>query len=85
MEGLIMAKGYAAKKPGGKLEAFEFDLGPLGDHQVEIKVDYCGICHSDLHMIDNDWGMSMYPMVPGHEVIGTILALGSHVKGLSVG
>lgn len=80
-----MAKGYAAKEAGGKLEFFEYDLGPLGDHQVEVNVDYCGICHSDLHMIDNSWGMSMYPLVPGHEVIGTIQSVGSHVKGLSVG
>ena len=80
-----MTKGYAAKEAGGKLEVFEYDLGPLGDHQVAIKVDYCGICHSDLHMIDNSWGMSAYPIVPGHEVIGTIEAVGSHVKGLAVG
>ena len=80
-----MAKGFAATQAGGLLEFFEYDLGQLGDHQVEVKVDYCGICHSDLHMIDNSWGMSMYPLVPGHEVIGTIQAVGSHVKGLAIG
>jgi uncharacterized zinc-type alcohol dehydrogenase-like protein len=85
MEEQIMTKGYAAKQPGDKLEVFEYDLGPIGDHQVAIKVKYCGICHSDLHMIDNSWGMSQYPLVPGHEVIGTIEAIGSHVKGLSIG
>jgi uncharacterized zinc-type alcohol dehydrogenase-like protein len=80
-----MTKGYAAKKAGGNLEVIEYDLGPLGDHQVDIKVEYCGICHSDLHMIDNSWGISQYPLVPGHEIIGKIEALGSHVKGFVVG
>jgi len=80
-----MTKGYAATRPGGKLELIEYDLGPLGDHQVDIKVEYCGICHSDLHMIDNAWGMSSYPIVAGHEVIGKVEAVGAHVKGLSVG
>jgi uncharacterized zinc-type alcohol dehydrogenase-like protein len=80
-----MTKGYAAMKPGGRLELIDYDLGPLGDHQVDIKVDYCGICHSDLHMIDNSWGMSQYPLVPGHEIIGKVEALGSHVKGLVIG
>jgi len=80
-----MVKGYAAKQPGGKLELFEYDLGPLGDHQVAIRVEYCGLCHSDIHMIDNDWGMSQYPLVPGHEVIGIIEAVGNHVKHLAAG
>jgi uncharacterized zinc-type alcohol dehydrogenase-like protein len=80
-----MTKGYAASKAGGKLEVFEYDLGPLGDHQVDIKVDYCGICHSDLHMIDNNWGMSQFPLVPGHEIVGRIEAMGAHVQGLTVG
>ena len=85
MEEQFMTKGYAATKAGGKLELFEYDLGPLGDHQVDIKVDYCGICHSDLYMIDNSWGMSQYPLVAGHEIIGKVEAVGSHVKGLVIG
>ncbi len=80
-----MTKGYAAATPGGSLELIEYDLGPLGDHQVDIKVEYCGLCHSDLHMIDNAWGMSQYPLVPGHEIIGRIEAMGTHVEGLSIG
>lgn len=80
-----MTKGYAAASPGGKLELIEYDPGPLGDHQVDIKVEYCGMCHSDLHMIDNAWGMSMYPLVAGHEIIGKIEAVGNHVKGLVAG
>lgn len=76
---------YAAHKNGGRLEAFEFDPGPLGDEQVEIKVEHCGICHSDLSMLDNEWGRTQYPLVPGHEVVGTVTAAGSAAKGVAVG
>jgi uncharacterized zinc-type alcohol dehydrogenase-like protein len=78
-------KAYAALAKGGKLQPFEFDPGPLRDDHVEIKVTYCGICHSDLSMINNEWGITAYPFVPGHEVVGTIAAVGSHVKHLKVG
>lgn len=78
-------KGYAAKEPKQRLEPFEYEPGPLGRHEVEVKVSHCGICHSDLAMIDNDWGFSEYPLVPGHEVIGTIAALGSDVDGVKLG
>ncbi len=78
-------KAYAAMSKGAPLVPFEFDPGPLGDEQVEIAVSHCGICHSDLSMIDNEWGQSAYPLVPGHEVIGTISALGSHAKNLTIG
>ena len=67
-----MIQAYAAKEPGGKLEPFEYNPGALGASQVEIEVDYCGICHSDLSMLDNEWGMTTYPFVPGHEVAGRI-------------
>ncbi len=80
-----MVKGYAAKEPGGKLEVLEYDLGPLGDHQVEVKVEYCGLCYTDISMIDNTLGVSFYPLVLGHEVIGTIKAVGSSVKGREIG
>jgi len=80
-----MTKGYAATEAGGILKPFEYDLGPLGDHQVDVKTDYCGICYSDLSMLDNHWGMTQYPFVPGHEIIGTVEAMGAHVKGLTIG
>lgn len=76
---------YAAKSAKGPLEPFSFDLGELGPEEVEIKVTHCGICHSDLSMLDNEWGMSNYPFVPGHEVTGTISALGDEAKGLKIG
>jgi uncharacterized zinc-type alcohol dehydrogenase-like protein len=80
-----MINAYAAKKPGGKLEKFEYDPGELASHDVEIDVESCGICHSDLSMLDNEWGISEYPFVPGHEVVGTINAVGEHVTSLKVG
>ncbi len=78
-------KAFAALEKGAPLQPFEFDPGPLGREQVEIAVEYCGICHSGLSMIDAEWGMSGYPLVPGHEVIGTIVAAGDGVRGLQVG
>ncbi len=80
-----MIKAYAAREAGGKLEPFEYDPGELLAGQVEIAVDYCGICHSDLSMLDNEWGLTTYPFVGGHEVAGTIAAVGDHVHSLAVG
>ena len=79
-----MIKAFAAFKPGGELEPFEYDPGELKSHEVEIDVHYCGICHSDLSVIDNEWGMTQYPVVPGHEVVGTIARVGDKVKHLAV-
>ncbi|MBD1846612.1 NAD(P)-dependent alcohol dehydrogenase [Cyanobacteria bacterium FACHB-63] len=80
-----MIHAYAAKTAGGTLETFEYDPGALRDQEVEINVEYCGICHSDLSMLKNDWGMSQYPIVPGHEVVGTIAAVGDQVTTLKIG
>ena len=76
---------YAAKTAKGPLEPFSFTPGELGPEEVEIKVEYCGLCHSDLSMLDNEWGMTNYPFVPGHEVTGTVSALGEEAKGLEIG
>ena len=78
-------KAYALQEPGGKLEPFEYDPGVLGKEEVEIDVEYCGICHSDLSMLENEWGITQYPFVPGHEVVGTIAAIGDAVNTLEVG
>ncbi|NRB42969.1 MAG: NAD(P)-dependent alcohol dehydrogenase [Pseudomonadales bacterium] len=80
-----MIKAYAAMEPGGELQAFEYDPGPLAQDDVEIDVESCGICHSDISMLDNDWGFTQYPFVPGHEVVGTIAAVGDNVTSFSVG
>ncbi|HWV99420.1 MAG TPA: NAD(P)-dependent alcohol dehydrogenase [Candidatus Acidoferrum sp.] len=76
---------YAATTAHGSLQPFSFDPGQIGPEEVEIKVSHCGVCHSDLSMLDNEWGMSQYPFVPGHEVAGTVVALGEGAKGLKIG
>ena len=78
-------QGYAATSAGSELKPFEFDVGELKGEQVEIAVEYCGICHSDLSMLDNEWGFSKYPFVPGHEVVGKVVAAGEHVRNVKVG
>lgn len=77
-------KAYAATEPKGRFEAIEYDPGELRPEQVEIKVTHGGICHSDLSMRDNEWGMTGYPFVGGHEAIGEIVALGENTKGLKL-
>ena len=76
---------FAAKSAGAELEAYEYEAGDLGHHDVEIDVAYCGICHSDLSVINNEWGITRYPVVAGHEVAGVVSAVGEHVTHLKVG
>ena len=78
-------RAYAANGPNGKLEPFEYDPGELRRDEVDITVEYCGICHSDLSMWSNDWEMTAYPFVPGHEISGTVAAKGEDVAHLEVG
>jgi uncharacterized zinc-type alcohol dehydrogenase-like protein len=76
---------FAAHQAGGAFEPFEYEAPPLGPDDVEIDVQSCGICHSDLSMLDNDWQMTRYPFVGGHEVIGRISAVGDHVLHVAEG
>ena len=76
---------WAAMAAKEALRPFQYEPQELAPWEVEISITHCGICHSDLHLIDNDWGMSSYPLVPGHEIIGTVSALGADVKGLRMG
>lgn len=80
-----LINSYAALQQGEALVPFQFDAGELLPHQVEIQVEYCGLCHSDLSVIDNEWNNAVYPVVAGHEVIGTIARLGTEAKGLKIG
>ena len=82
---MTTVNAYAAQEAGGKLEPFQYELGALGAHDVDIDVESCGICHSDLSMLNNEWGMTEFPFVPGHEIIGTVRAIGEHVTSLKVG
>lgn len=78
-------RSWAAPETKHKLEQYAYEAGPLGAEEVEVAVEYCGLCHSDLSMVDNEWGMSRYPLIPGHEAVGSIVAVGEQVKGLVVG
>jgi uncharacterized zinc-type alcohol dehydrogenase-like protein len=78
-------KGWAATAANRPLEPFEYDPGPLADDDVEVAVEYCGVCHSDASVMNNEWGFTSYPVIPGHEVIGKVVALGSNAKGLKIG
>ncbi len=76
---------YAAQEAKAPLEAYSYTSPALGPWEVEIKISHCGICHSDVHLVDNDWGISQYPQVPGHEIVGTVSAMGASVKHLKSG
>ena len=78
-------RAWSAPAAGEPLELSEIDLGPLGPEEVEIAVETCGICHSDLSLLDNEWGNAVYPLVAGHEVVGRVVGTGEHAKGLTVG
>lgn len=80
-----MIKAYAATEAGSKLEPFEYDPGELAENEVEIDVLHCGICHSDLSVLNNDWGNSRFPVVPGHEVVGRIAQIGAQVSSFAEG
>lgn len=82
---MTTVRAWAALAAGQRLERYDYSPGPLGAEEVEIAVEYCGLCHSDLSMIDNAWQFSTYPLVPGHEAVGRIVALGAAVKGLQLG
>ena len=77
--------GYATHKVGAPLERFAFQRRHIGAEDVAIDILFCGICHSDLHMVNNDWGSSQYPMVPGHEIIGRVKAVGAKVTRFAPG
>ena len=82
---MTTAKAYAASSATAFLAPFQFERRAVGPHDVQIEIAYCGICHSDLHQVRNEWGNSTYPMVPGHEIVGKVTAVGDHVKGFKAG
>jgi D-arabinose 1-dehydrogenase-like Zn-dependent alcohol dehydrogenase len=82
---MSLIDAWVAEAAKQKLVRQPIDLGPLGDEQVEVRVEHCGLCHSDLSMLDNDWGWSRFPAVLGHEVVGTVVEVGRAAKGITVG
>jgi uncharacterized zinc-type alcohol dehydrogenase-like protein len=82
---MAQIQGLAVHAAGAELLPYHYDPGKLGSQEVEIAIMHCGICHSDLHLISNDWGISQFPFIPGHEVVGTVAAVGGEVRSLQVG
>ncbi|MBL1210456.1 NAD(P)-dependent alcohol dehydrogenase [Geminocystis sp. GBBB08] len=82
---MTTVNAYAAREVDGSLKPFQYELGEIGAYEVDIAVKHCGICHSDLSMLENAWGVTQYPFVPGHEVIGTVKAIGKDVTNLKIG
>ena len=82
---MISTKGYAAQSAKSLLAPFNFKRREVGPHDVLIDIRYCGVCHSDLHQIRDEWNNAIYPMVPGHEIVGTITRVGGQVKNFKVG
>jgi alcohol dehydrogenase (NADP+) len=82
---MIATKGYAAQDSKSPVAPWNFQRRETGSHDVQIDILYCGVCHSDLHQIRNEWGGSIFPMVPGHEIIGRVSKTGNHVKNFKVG
>lgn len=80
-----MINAFAAPQVNTHLQPFSYDQTSLAPEEVAIAITHCGICHTDIHMIDNDWELSQYPLVPGHEIIGTVMALGNEVTELKKG
>ncbi|GFP97740.1 geraniol dehydrogenase 1 [Phtheirospermum japonicum] len=85
MEHPVQAFGWAARDTSGVLSPFKFSRRATRKRDVQFKVLYCGICHSDLHQVKNDLGISIYPMVPGHEIVGVVTEVGSRVRKVKVG
>jgi uncharacterized zinc-type alcohol dehydrogenase-like protein len=81
----MKTSGYAAHSATSPLEPFRFERRELGQHDVHLEIIYCGICHSDLHLARNEWGGTVYPIVPGHEIVGRVKRVGSKVKSFHEG
>lgn len=80
-----MIRAYAVRQPKGKFEVIEYDPGELKTDDIEIKVESCGLCHSDLSLVDDEWGVSEFPLVPGHEIVGKITQVGETVTRFKPG
>ncbi len=82
---MISSRGYAAQDATSPLAPFSFERRDPGPHDVVVEIDYCGVCHSDIHQARNEWKNSKFPMVPGHEIVGHVTAVGAEVKKFKVG
>ncbi|HEY0786953.1 MAG TPA: NAD(P)-dependent alcohol dehydrogenase [Acidobacteriaceae bacterium] len=80
-----MIHGFGVHAAGAELLPFKYEPADLRPQDIEIRITHCGVCHSDISLIDNDWGLSQYPFIPGHEIIGTVSEKGALVEGLELG
>jgi alcohol/geraniol dehydrogenase (NADP+) len=78
-------QGLAVHAAGAELLPLKYDPGNLRPQDIEVRITHCGVCHSDVHLIDNDWGVSQYPFIPGHEIVGTVRQAGAAVTHLKAG
>ena len=82
---MLPTKAYAAPAVNVPLAPFNFERREVGPHDVLIDIQFCGVCHSDLHQVRDEWGGAIFPMVPGHEIVGRMTKVGDHVKNFKVG
>ena len=82
---MLSVKGFAAQNETNPLSPYSFERKEPGENDVLIDILYCGVCHSDIHQVRNEWGGSIYPMVPGHEIVGRISKVGTNVTNFKVG
>ena len=82
---MLQTRGYAAKGPSLPLQPFDFERREPGPHDVLVNIQYCGVCHTDIHQVRNEWRGSIYPMIPGHEIIGTAASVGDRVSKFKIG
>ncbi|CAN1514037.1 AdhP Zn-dependent alcohol dehydrogenases [Flavobacteriaceae bacterium] len=82
---MIATKGFAVQDAKSDLALWNFERREVGPHDVQFDILFCGVCHSDLHQIKDEWGGGIFPMVPGHEIVGKVIKVGSHVKKFKVG
>jgi uncharacterized zinc-type alcohol dehydrogenase-like protein len=81
---MLQTKGYAAMTAKAALTPFSFERREVGPHDILITITHCGICHSDIHQARDEWGGSLFPMVPGHEIVGTVARIGAEVKTFKI-
>jgi len=82
---MLQTKGYAAHSPTDTLKPFDFERRDLGANDILIEIAFCGVCHSDIHQVKDEWGGSIYPMVPGHEIVGRVAQVGTDVSKFETG
>src|ERR1700684_1479825 len=82
---MIQSKGYAAQTFESNLAPWNFERRDVGPHDVQLEIIYCGVCHSDIHQVRNEWFPGIFPMVPGHEIVGRVARVGAAVTTFRVG